>query len=223
MEIRGLGIRRANPLVRSRPPGRLLAPGANAGDAVNAASQGAGRGPGGPPYIITRRNLAAAVLVRTTACKRRRKPRVQATDEEGGGLAAVLQTSDPRTSAQLLKGFYDVEQTWRWTMQKFSVALRPPRGAAQKGALLKVKFAVPDAVISRLKAVSLSAKLGGVTLPPETYTQAGAFEYARDVDAKLLAGEVVNVDFELDKALPPGEVDQRELGVIVSTIGFEAK
>jgi hypothetical protein len=33
----------------------------------------------------------------------------------------------------------------------------------------------------------------------------------------------VTVDFALDKFLAPGAADQRELGVVVSSIGFEAK
>ena len=36
----------------------------------------------------------------------------------------------------------------------------------------------------------------------------------------LLAGESVKVDFALDKALPPGASDQRELGLVVSAVGF---
>ncbi|MBI3473849.1 MAG: hypothetical protein HY013_21035, partial [Candidatus Solibacter usitatus] len=152
------------------------------------------------------------------------KIRVQATDEESASLASIVHTADPKTAPQLLKGFHAVEQNaWRWTMAKFAVALRPPKDAARKGAVLTLKFAVPDPVISRLKTVSLSAAVGGTPLSPETYTQAGEFTYTREVDARLLTGEAVNVEFTVDKAIPPGEVDQRELAVIVTSVGFEAK
>ena len=48
-------------------------------------------------------------------------------------------------------------------------------------------------------------------------------EYTRDVDRKLLVGDAVNVEFTLDKFLPAGAIEQRELGVIATSVGFEAK
>ena len=86
-------------------------------------------------------------------------------------------------------------------MGQFSVALRPPRNAALNGAVLHFKFVLPEAVLSKVKTVSLSASVNGTALSPETYTQAGEFDYSRDVDAKLLAGDAVNVEFTLDKFL----------------------
>ena len=129
-----------------------------------------------------------------------------------------------RSASQLVSGFYDIEQnSWRWTARQFSVLLRPPRNAVQKGGVLKLKFSVPGPVLAKLKALSLSASLGGLDLSPETYTQAGEFTYSRDVSGAVLAGDAVKVDFSLDKALPPDAVDQRELGVIVSNVGLEPK
>lgn len=169
--------------------------------------------------------LICLALLDAAGCKRRdKKIRVQQTDEDGAELASVVHVADPRTSTQLLKGFYEAEQNaWRWTAARFSVALRPPLGASQKGAALQLKFVVPEAVISRLKSVSLSASLNDARLSPETYTQAGEFVYSRDVPGKLLSGDVVNVEFLLDKALPPGDVERRELGIIVTSVGLDPK
>src|SRR3954470_7412215 len=115
--------------------------------------------------------LAVALAFGSTGCKRQRKPRVETVEESAPGLAAVVNMADPRASAQLLKGFYDVEQNaWRWTMGKFSVTLRPPLNAAQHGATLVVKFAIPDAVLSRTKSMTLSATVNGAQIPGETYT-----------------------------------------------------
>jgi hypothetical protein len=173
-----------------------------------------------------RRILATtlAVCLLLAGCKRDRKIRVQQTEEEGVSLASVISFGDARAAPQLLKGFYGIEEkAWRWTMGQFSVALRPPRNAALKGATLHFKFTLPEAVLSKVKTVSLSASVNGTALSPETYTQAGAFDYSRDVDAKLLAGDAVNVEFTLDKFLPAGMVETRELGVIATSVGFEAK
>jgi len=168
--------------------------------------------------------LAAGVLMAGAGCKRRDRVRIQQIEEEGPQLATAIHVADPRASAQLVSGFYDVEQNaWRWTAGKFAVILRPPRGAAQKGAVLRLKFSVPEAVIDKLKAVSLGASIDGTALSPETFTQSGEFTYQRDVPGALLARDTAKVDFSLDKSLPPGAGDQRELGVIVTSVGFEAK
>ena len=173
-----------------------------------------------------RRNLALAVLLcLLPGCKHRdRRIRVQQTEEDSPTLASVIQIGDPRAAPQLLKGFYGIEEkSWRWTMGQFSVALRPPRNAALNGATLHFKFTLPEAVLAKLKTVSLSASINGTTISPETYTQPGAFDYSRDVAPNLLSGDAINVEFTLDKFLPAGMVETRELGVIATSVGFEAK
>jgi len=179
-------------------------------------------------YSSRRQAVALGVFLLSLAapgCRRRdKKIRVQQTDEDMPTLASVIQMGDPKAESQLLNGFYNIESnTWRWTMGKFAVALRPPRNASVKGATLHLKFVLPEAVLSKIKTTSISAKVGTVTLSPETYTQPGEFDYSREVDPKLLSGEVVNVEFNMDKFLTAGMVESRELGVIATSIGFEAK
>src|SRR5262249_35642969 len=79
------------------------------------------------------------------------------------------------------------------------------------------------AVLSKIKTTSVSASVSGAALPPETYTQAGEFDYTRDVEGRLLPGEAVNVEVSLAKYLPAGMVEPRGLGLIVASVGFEAK
>jgi hypothetical protein len=58
-------------------------------------------------------------------CKR--KP----AGQEAPHMASTIHMGDPQTAAQLVSGFYGIEQNaWRWTGRRFSVALRPPVGAA---------------------------------------------------------------------------------------------
>lgn len=168
--------------------------------------------------------MAAALMLGGAACKRNGKVRVEATEEEPPQLATAVHVADPRAAAQLVSGFYDIEQnSWRWTAGKFSVVLRTPRLAAQKGAVLKLKFSVPEAVISKLNAVSLSATIDGTGVPPETYTQSGEFIYTREVPPAGLTRDAAKIDFALDKCLAAGAVDARELGVIVTSVALEAK
>ncbi len=139
-------------------------------------------------------------------------------------MQSGLRTSDPRAQMQLVDGFYGVEHgAWRWTKQRFSVVLRPPAGAAQKGAALTLRLTVPDAVISKLQSVTLSGAVNGQALPPETYTRPGRYAYTRDVPAELLGGESAKVDFQLDKAMRPDPPDVRELGVVVLSVGLNSK
>lgn len=167
--------------------------------------------------------LVCCALLFPAACKNRRKRApVQVTEETG--LASMIQAADPRSAAQFVKGFHVVEgDAWRWTTHAFTVTLRPPRNAAQNGARLILKFAIPDVVLQKVHSMKLSAKVNGLELPPEEYTTSGDKTFTRDVPATALAGDAVTVDFTLDKFLPPNPNDQRELGVIVSAAGLEAK
>ena len=88
---------------------------------------------------------------------------------------------------------------------------------------MNLLLTVPDPTIAKLKTIALSATIGGTMLPPETYTQPGQYTYTRDVAPNLLTSEAVRIDFQLDKALPPGSADARELGVIVASVGLDAK
>ncbi len=139
-------------------------------------------------------------------------------------LAPMVHAADPKAAFQFVKGFHEIEQNaWRWTMREFAVTLRPPAQAAEKGAVLRLKLTVPEPVIARLKMITLTARAGGTALAAESYSKPGDYVYTREVPASALAGDAVSVEFSLDKALPPGEVDQRELGVVVTSVGLELK
>jgi hypothetical protein len=136
---------------------------------------------------------------------------------------SMVQANDPKASKQLVQGFHEVEQgRYRWTMGHFSVSLRPPLHASERGARLILKFGVPEPVIAKLKSIKLSASVDGLALPEETYSKPGVYVYARDVPAQALGKRMVAASFALDKWLPPGDPDRRELGVVVTAVGFEA-
>ena len=100
--------------------------------------------------------LVLALLLAAVGCKRKEAVNVQ-TDDEAPRIASVIHTGDPQSDPQLVTGFYAIEQnSWRWTAQRFSVVLRPPAGGGERGATLNMQLDVPDAVISRLKTISLS-------------------------------------------------------------------
>ena len=178
-------------------------------------------------YSWERRRALCSVLFVMLAfaplgCKRKQAAAVPAG--EAPRMASTIHMGDPQTAAQLISGFYGIEQNaWRWTGRRFSVALRTPYGAAKKGGTLELRLAVPPVIVDKLKTISLSATIGGSTLAAETYTQAGNYTYTREVAPALLAGESVRVDFQLDKSMPPSGADQRDLGVVALSAGIEPK
>jgi hypothetical protein len=136
----------------------------------------------------------------------------------------MLRMNDATMAGQLTSGFYTVESgAWRWTAQKFAITLRRPAHAAQQGATLEFHLTVPAANIQKLGAITLSASVGSTALAPETYSQAGPHTYRRDVPASALTGDAVRIDFQVDKAIPPGDMDKRELGVVASSVALAAK
>jgi len=172
------------------------------------------------------RLLAILLIFVLTAC-RGRHSRTEVKNEEPAGEATVvssLKMSDQAAAKQLVKGFYGLESgSWRWTAGQFQVLLRPPVTAAQKGATLTFAFSIPEVTIQKLHDVTLTASVGGTKLKSEKYSKSGAYTYSAEVQPAQLGGEAVTVDFSLDKSLPAGSVDQRELGLVATAVGLETK
>ncbi|MCE5306848.1 MAG: hypothetical protein LLG20_04345 [Acidobacteriales bacterium] len=167
---------------------------------------------------------AFSLVLLAGGCKRKSKQQVHVVEEEKSSISTFVHVADPRASSQLGSGFYDVEQgSWRWTGKKFSVLLAVPENPAQKKISLVFKMAVPEPVIQQLKTVTLSATVNGTPLPPETYRKPGEYVFSRELDAKVLGGSSAQVDFTLDKVLPPGANDSRALGLVATSIGFDWK
>ncbi len=139
------------------------------------------------------------------------------------GLLSSAHMGDPRAAPQLLEGFYGLEQgVWRWTAKKFVVALQAPSGVEGQNTELEFSFTLPESVISRLKQIKLTARVNGTEVGSETYAQPGEYVFTKPVPAGLLrGGEAAKVEFELDKALPPGEADKRELGLVAVSVALK--
>jgi hypothetical protein len=167
--------------------------------------------------------LLAAFLLAAPACKHQ-DVHVTDTIEEPPQLASTVRMGDRTMAHQLVSGFYDIESNaWRWTQQKFAVNLRPPAHSAQQGAVLELHLTVPRTSIDKLGSITLSATIDATALAPEAYSKAGDYTYRRDVPANLLPAGAVRVDFQLDKAVPPGDVDKRELGIVATSVRLVSK
>ena len=168
---------------------------------------------------------ALLLTMSVAGCKgKRERVAVQNEEEASPKVAMTVKMGDPKAAAQLLTGFYNIENgSWRWTAGRFSAMLRPPSNAAQAGATVKLTFSAPEVVMQKISPITLTAGINGTRLKSEEYKAAGNYTYAADVPANLLSGDAVKVDFALDKSLPASASDRRELGLIAISVGFEAK
>lgn len=138
-------------------------------------------------------------------------------------LVSSLKMNAPTAKEQLTKGFYQLESgTWRWTAGNFTVTLKTPPGAAQKGATLTLNLVASASVLNQVHAQSLTAAIGSKPLKTEKYVDAGAHTFTADVPASALTGDTVAIDFSLDNSLPPGSSDRRELGVIATAASLDS-
>ena len=179
---------------------------------------------------MTRRSLtiAAATLFALSlnlACSGKHSTTVQNDEGEPTAsqpIVSALKMNDAAAKDQLTKGFYGLESgSWRWTSGSFSVNLKTPPGAAQKGATLTLALTVSDVILKQVHSQTLAASLGATALKSEKYVDAGAHAFTATLPASALTGDTVTIDFSLDNSIPPG-VDRRELGVIVSSVGIES-
>jgi hypothetical protein len=106
----------------------------------------------------------------------------------------------------LLDGWHELEyKSWRWTRQRFAVSTRGPRRS------LRFRYSVPSAWLARVGASELRIAVNGAPLAAEPITAAGEFEVTRP----LPAAESLTIEFELTRAVAAGEIEQRELGLLV--------
>lgn len=161
--------------------------------------------------------VLAATLAVVPACRPRDKIRLEPTEEQLK-LKSAVHMADPEIAQQLISGFYPVEQnSWRWTMGRFAVMLKPPPAVAT-AARLTVRLSVPEAVLHKTGPITLSASLNGTKLGVKTWSTPGEYTFQVPVPAAALGTDPVTVDFTLDKFLAAGSVETRELGLIVSSV-----
>jgi hypothetical protein len=168
-------------------------------------------------------SLVVCLFMLALACQRPDQVDLQPTIEEPKSLPSSVLVGDATRANQLLKGFYELQaNSWRWAAPNFSVVLGTPPSALKRGATLVLDFSVPDASIQALKSITLAARIGDLTLPPETITMEGTHQYRREVPPSAFSNDIVSVDFTVDKFLkPPG--DGRDLAVVVTAVALESK
>ncbi len=138
-------------------------------------------------------------------------------------VAAAVDMSDPAAARQLISGFHELEYgAWRWTAGRFSAMLQPPADAPLNGAVLELRLAIPEAIAKR-GPVTLRGSIEGTALAPETYVQPGEYVYAREAPAEAFPYSPAVAQFTLDRFIPAGEAEPRELGIIVRKLALRPR
>ena len=125
-----------------------------------------------------------------------------------------------RPPPELLAGWHKLEQgRWRWTERRF--AARFLEAPVRRPAVLKLEFALPDAVLAPRGRLRVTARINGVEMPPREYREPGRRVYSAAVPVEVLTGNSALAEFELDFALAPHQTDGRELGLVVASVTLE--
>jgi hypothetical protein len=116
----------------------------------------------------------------------------------------------PETSSQIISGLYDLEGgAWRWMARSAVVLLKSPAQALPVEAV----FTIPDPAPAR----RVQLWLDGREIASQKYNGPGA--YTLESPPQMPAGPAATVMLTIDRTFSvPG--DHRELGMVVSAIGF---
>ena len=148
----------------------------------------------------------------TVGCTENSDPVSAQADERAFCLLRSRVAGDGRL--ELRNGWHRLEcASYRWTERRFSARLKAP--VPGRPARLTLRFHLSAETLAQLGPITLGAQVSGVPLSSQTYAAHGNQLYSCEVPAAALTGARVEVEFALDRAVPPSPQDRRELGVVV--------
>src|SRR5579862_650361 len=121
-----------------------------------------------------------------------------------------LPMNAPEARQQIVSGLYDLDgATWRWMGARASVLLKAPADPTP----LRAVFTIPPMAPARRVTLSID----GQEVASQTYAVPGS--YTLDAPPHAIYTSTVTVTLAIDKTFSV-PTDTRELGIIVSEIGF---
>ena len=165
--------------------------------------------------------LALVALLAGGSCKTRKPRHEVLVDDSESTVSEIVRANDSRVAAQLARGFYELESgAWRWTMPKFAIRFLLPDGVRGKGAVLKADLVLPEVIFKTTGPIRLTASAGNQSFGEQSLARVGDHTVSYTIPAAALTSETITIEFRLDKALSPGAVDPRELGLIFIKAGL---
>jgi hypothetical protein len=131
---------------------------------------------------------------------------------------SYLEMGDIRSRPQLLDGWYGIENgAWRWMAKQAEVLLRMPERPSE----FEARLFFPANLMQRVGGrVTVSIMIDGAQLFRTTYIEPGGHKAEFAVPHNLLDAGTHKAMIQLDRAMSPGEAEQRELGAVVQGLGF---
>jgi hypothetical protein len=134
-------------------------------------------------------------------------------------MAPHIKMGDVRSKPQLVSGWYPIEDgAWRWMAKQAEVVLRTP---PESGGSFEMAFFLPPGLFQGGGSpVTVSIRVNDKPLIKRSYFASGTYRLTAVVPAGLTAIAASTVSIGLNRALPPSASDLRELGAIVTELGF---
>lgn len=121
-----------------------------------------------------------------------------------------LPMNAPQAAQQIVSGVYQLEDSqWRWMSQSATILLKPP----QQPSPLTIRFTIPGLAPARQITITLDDH----AIATQTYPAPGT--YSLSSAAINPTGDTAKLTITVDKTFSvPG--DSRQLGIILSSVGF---
>jgi hypothetical protein len=117
------------------------------------------------------------------------------------------------------KLFYQIDQDgWREMQRSFAVDMGVPE-QGRNGFGLFVHLFIPEDAISKQGALTLAARCGEHSLPPESYDRSGMYTYRRAIPADWIPRNSIHVEFTVGDPHPA--TASPKSGVLVRAISLE--
>jgi tRNA (mo5U34)-methyltransferase len=149
----------------------------------------------------------------TEGCKDGSDP-VRGDRDERAFCLIESRLMEPPFPPILRKGWFEIEDNWRWTGREFSVSL--PQDPFIVPNALELNFVLLDKVLAVTGPITVYATVNGRKLKPQSFSSPGEHVYSADLPKGALDGTPAHVEFSLDKAWTSKGGDDRELGLIVA-------
>jgi hypothetical protein len=142
-----------------------------------------------------------------------------AGSDHHAGLRSYLNLADIRTKSQLIDGWYSLEDgAWRWMSGRAEAVLAAPQKCPVRFEM-QVYFP-PDHMRRAGGPVTVSVLINCRSLGQQTYSEPGGYRLEFAVPAQTIGDRTAQVSIRCSRAVAPSKTDLRELGAVVSALGF---
>jgi len=165
--------------------------------------------------MLTSVHMRALPLLFVAACSGQATPPTHAPFH-------VVAVGTQEALPQLISGFHEIKDFWRWTAGSFVVELGVPVEPYPRAVVLTLDGSYPEVSWRHHGPASLQCAVGDAQLAPEQVSAVGSVHMERDLPS-IPKSATVRVACTITPTIPPSSTDAREYGLAVSLIGLRAR